>query len=555
MNGSLVAFLLATIACIPIATSVPASSKVQVQYSWKTFIFEDLPHSPYAKVDGYDYYISKNILPTGISYHDTTNCFFFPILRWHRGIPATITYINPALYKDGSSPPLRAFPTYVDNYLPGWFGVNDLGAYDYNIYATDVNTKRNAKSVEKIEEEVPSETNIQEEIPSAAEDKKKHNEEEDDDEVRKKHSSHHKPIHSHHGGQYVVQVPVPVPAPPPKITTTTTTAPAPTYKPSYKPSYKPPYKPPPPKNPTRDVYHFISVYFTSANEKCSRLFFLDHGTVVYDNVEIFIRRPLIWAFDIYECSDEGFGYPPALRVSIPDSVVERPAGISYFGIDMYGNCAEFYVYITNCFDNRIIVYDNAKRSFWYFEHDTFKPGAERSLYPGPLPPEDSYDFGVLGLIIAGENSNSYRDVFYSPGSSYGLFKTSTQVLRNKALAPGSPTSPDFSFVGYGGQDGEAITNYDSESQVLFFVHLVTATLQCWNTNLPLVKGNVATLFSDLEFGTDISIDNQRNLRFINYFGHGVPYWEADIPSNAYYRFYKAPIDDLIKGTVCDPRNV
>ncbi|XP_055680081.1 uncharacterized protein LOC129788096 [Lutzomyia longipalpis] len=573
------ALFLFTIVCFKCANSIPTSSKVQILYSWKPFVYEDLPHSEYSKVDGNNYYISKNVLPTSVSYHDKTGCLILPIQRLHPGIPATINYINLNGVQKGSSPPLRGLPTYVDNYLPGWFGVNDLREddYKYNIYPSDSKVKRQAhkedanfnedkreeqeyldenqeKKSEEIKNSNDGEKKYQDKIIKEGDDEENKEVNEEEDEVRKKHGSHYKPSHNHghyHGGSYVFHVP---PSPiKTTTTTTTTTTPAPTYKPSYKPPYKPP--PSPPKNPTRDVYHFVSVYFTDTDSDCDRLTFVDHGTLLYPDNEIFIRPPIIWAFDIYECSDEGFGYPPALKVTIPDNVVERPAGFCAFTVDNYNSCNEFAVYIANCFDNRIVVYDNVKRSFWYFAHDTFKPGAERSLYPGPLPPEDSYNFGIMSITGGAHLGNSYKEIYYSPGSSYGVFRTTTKVLRDKSLAPGSPTSPYFAFLGYGGIDSESIASFDSDSNVLFFIHLLSNTLQCWNINAPLVEGNVVTLFSDLEYGVDMLIDDNRNIQFLLYYGHGVPYWEADIPSNALYRLYSASIDDLIKGTACDPKYV
>uniref|UniRef100_A0A7G3AP66 Putative major royal jelly protein n=1 Tax=Lutzomyia longipalpis TaxID=7200 RepID=A0A7G3AP66_LUTLO len=445
-------FILIIISYVPIANGIVSSAHVSTLYSWESFKFEDLPYTEDSQVDDeYDYYISENIVPSAFSYHDKTGCLFVAIARSHPGIPATITYVDTKEYQKEYSPPLRGFPTYEDNFLPGWFDVDDLDSYDYlhNIY------------------------------------------------------------------------------------------------PDYRPIERSKF---------RGSYHFISIYYTVMDNKCNRLFFLDYGEYRLFGEVVYNRRPVLWAFHINECSEEGFGYPPELKVSLPDDLAETPSGFSTFALDIYGNCNEFAVYMTNCYDNTIIVYDNVKKSFWYFQHETFFPNAEGFFIDNPTLP-DNYGFGIMGIKLGRPNDYPFKDVYYSPGSSYGLFKTSTAILRDYILAPGDPTSMDFEFLGYGGLDSQSIMAYDAVTEVLFFIHLLSNTLQCWNTNVPLSENNVVTLFGDLEYGADIVIDGNRNLQFLLYDGRGLPYFQTNKSDNSIYQLYCVPVDGIIKDTACDLSNI
>ncbi|XP_055680078.1 uncharacterized protein LOC129788094 [Lutzomyia longipalpis] len=655
-------FLLFAFGFIGITNSIPATGQVKVLYSWSPFTYADLPHSEYSQVDGYNYYIPKYNLPTAVSLHIKTGCMFMPILRSNPGIPATVTWFNSNDYPKGSSPVLRGFPTYEDNYVPGWFGVNTLENDDYlhNIYpgydgrSADTVEGEEEKVVDKVKredepakEEAKKEEILKEEKEKAEESKDKKeeiaeekrdekpevkpeekpeekfeekrddkeaekqdeivneegkkeeiaDEDEEDEEARKKHkpggshynkpggSHYNKPGSSHHNkGPNVVYVPVPVPAPAPvpvPVPAPPATKPPykpvykpdyeyepeykptykpkptyptkPTYQPTYQPTYKPTYKPT--KAPSRDLYHFVAVYYTNMDNQCDRLFFVDYGVQRQFGRVIYTRRPVLWAFPINECSAKGLNQPPVLKVTIPDKVFNDPTGFSTAAIDIYGGCNEFAVYIANCYDNTIIVYDNVKRYFWYYQSETFQPGAERSLYTGSLPPQDSYNFGVMGLALGATTSYTYKDLYYAPGSSYGVFKTTTDVIRNKYGAPGDPSSSAFSFLGYGGIENQSIMLFDDQTEVLFFIHLLSNTLQCWNTNAPLEDGNVVTLFSDLEFGVDMLLDGDRNLRFLLYNGDGLMLFDQGRTTNPFYQLYYVNIDYVIKGTACDPSNV
>ncbi|GAB0088326.1 Six-bladed beta-propeller, TolB-like [Sergentomyia squamirostris] len=531
---------------ISVTYSVPRS-EVQQIYHWNKFTFKDLPHSETSNVGGYSYYDATVNRPTSFSYHHPTNCMFFAFPRRFPGIPATIAY---AKANNKNSPYLEGYPTYKDNLVPGWFGINDLEDDDYknNIYPDDSSYRQKR-------------------------------DDSDDDDVRKKHhhgsghgTEYYKPSysHSHNKPSYSPQ-PIYTPPPPPPTQPPYThppytkppyTKPPYTHPPYTKPPYtKPPYtrppytKPPATKPPSRDSYHFISIYYMLLNEACSRLFFIDTGILEYPDGNVICRRPVLWGFDINSCDSSTLDQSPVLKVTIPDKVYNYAGGLLSMSVDVYGTCNEFAVYITNPVDERIVVYDNVKRSFWYFSHKTFKPYAENDYLFAYSQATDSFNLGVLGIALGTPNKYSYRTVYYAPLSSVALFDTSSKVLRDKSQAPGDPSSSDFSFIGYRGPLSEVVSmTFDGTSQVLFFIHALSPSVSCWNTNTELTSDNVVTLFSDdnVKYGVDFHIDDQRDLWIMmSDTIYGLTGDDVLLENPIDFRVYRGNIDDMIHGTACD----
>uniref|UniRef100_A0A1B0CBH6 Major royal jelly protein n=2 Tax=Lutzomyia longipalpis TaxID=7200 RepID=A0A1B0CBH6_LUTLO len=423
------------------------SVHVDTVYSWSPFVFENLPHKEQALVDGHhQYYNSCSILPYGLSYNRPKECIFFAIPRRAHGIPATVAFFNRNQYPHDKSPPLCGFPTYVHNYVPGWFGVNDLPGddYKYSIY--------------------------------------------------------------------------------PGYTKTT---------------------------PYRKSHHFVSVVYTVKSADCVRLYFVDTGTLEYPEGNICVRPPVLWGFSIDGCSEHEFDKPPAFKVSVPENVYKDPTGFGAFDVDTYGNCEEFAIYLPNYKDNKIVVYDNVKKSFWYFQHKTFNPLAEAGYLNGYNAPHDHLNLGVLSVIV-GPEQKGYCDVYYAPGSSCGLFKTSSKALRDYSQAPGSPTSPAFNFLGYRSPDHGSMLLYDSKTNVVFSDYWLSNSLTCWNVNKPLDEHHVVTLYNDLKYGADLSLDPDRNLWFLLLATNANPISERHCVHEYLYQLYKVNVDQLIHGTACDP---
>ncbi|XP_055698096.1 L-dopachrome tautomerase yellow-f2-like [Phlebotomus papatasi] len=559
------------------------------------------PAVSYSNAGGYNYYNSSNIIVTAFSHDYKTGCMFFALPRRSPGVPATVAFFNSRDFNRNDSPHLRAFPTYEDNYVPGWFGVNDLRKddYKYDIYPDSRIVKRNVDFDSKDEEtydlgvKIPQygveyyrpsfddytpDFSYGDYNPSLNYTFDTETEDEDDDtrtnmrkpsygtEYYKPPSGHFKPSYQH-----VSQIvrPIYVPTRPiiistttesttsttkrtrPTTTTATTKRTWPTTTTKRPRPTTPPTTKPTTQSPRRSSYHFISVYNSNFIDHCSRLFFLDMGFIEYIEGNIFIRRPALWAFDVDGCDERSFDQLPVLKVTLPDYVVNDASGLYDMVVDVYGTCNEFAVYIASTKDNRLIVFDSVKRSFWYFKHETFKPGAERPYLLDFIPPPDPFNFGLLGLALGSTTKYTYRNVFYAPGSSLGLFKTSTEVLRDKFKAPGNPTSSDFSYIGYRGQESQLNMVYDEKNKVLFFIHLLTNSVKCWNTNTHLKEGNVVTLFTGLQYGMYIDIDGERNLWFLMLNADILLGGNNPILSNVFYGLYRVSVDDIIRGTACN----
>lgn len=86
------------------------------QFRWSTLTYENLPKDPTYQIDGKNYYIPENNIPTGISPYRGEK-LFVTVARLNHGIPSTLNYIDLRKYRSNKSPPLQAYPSYADNEL------------------------------------------------------------------------------------------------------------------------------------------------------------------------------------------------------------------------------------------------------------------------------------------------------------------------------------------------------------------------------------------------------------------------------------------------------
>uniref|UniRef100_A0A1L8DNB3 Putative yellow-related salivary protein n=1 Tax=Nyssomyia neivai TaxID=330878 RepID=A0A1L8DNB3_9DIPT len=257
-------------------------------------------------------------------------------------------------------------------------------------------------------------------------------------------------------------------------------------------------------------HHFVSAAYLVANYKCQVLYILDTGTLEYPEGNICVRPPILWGFSIDGCSEHEFDKPAALKVTIPAHLVKDPTGFGQVELDNYGNCEEFALYLANYKDCKFVVYDNVKRSFWTFDYNAYNPLAGT---PFNYQVREPYNTGVVSLTAT------------------------------------------FQFVDHYSKDKGAVLFYDHYTKVLFSVYWFDCKVTCWHTKNPLDDKHVVTLYSDLKYGADLTIDSDRNIWFLLLDTNANPIVYRHDVHEYKAQLYTANVDNLIHGTACDPKYI
>lgn len=292
-------------------------------------------------------------------------------------------------------------------------------------------------------------------------------------------------------------------------------------------------------------YSFISIhrpYFDS----CHRLWFIDTGSLEYNQSPVYYRKPTLWAFEVSrnkttaELDSELY-----LRYEIPDSSYD---GLRSLVVDIHGNCDFYHVYIPNQVDNQIVVYSSKKKTHWFFNHAILKPVTTEE------PSQLKGGQGVSSLALGQRDSRGFRPVFITIASSLAQYKVSSKLLRDSSSSPDEFHFLSFKVLGYTPTaEYTTATAFDYKSSVLFMTTFPESTFNCWNTRKFLNPDSVGTLFSNnlLLNGRDVQVDREGNVLFLasNYdtFTSAL-----SLRQGTNFQVFKFDTKRLIKGSICDP---
>lgn len=220
------------------------------------------------------------------------------------------------------------------------------------------------------------------------------------------------------------------------------------------------------------------------------------------------------------------------------------------------DCVDAYAYLGDVFRYGLIVYSYKTNRSWRVTHSYF--------YPDPLASDyilDGIEFqwvdGLFGMALSPPDPKGQRLLYFHPLSSYREFTVPTYVLRNESL--GFAMTKFFRIVGK--PRGESVSHSTgsgmSNNGILFYNLLTKAAVACWNSNLPDYGPSTQhVLYQDnvtMSFPNDLRVDlePQQSVWVLSNRLHRFLYDRLD-PNDINFRILSAPVDGVVRGTVCDP---
>jgi len=204
----------------------------------------------------------------------------------------------------------------------------------------------------------------------------------------------------------------------------------------------------------------------------------------------------------------------------------------------------------------LVVYSFRTNSAWRLEHPFF--------YFDPLATSFNisgirlqWNDGVFGLALSERHSDGYRTLYFSAMSSTRMFSVNTRILQsNRSVAD---TIDDYRHLGHRLPGMQAASmSMDGATGALFYALVNQDAIGCWN---PRRSGQhstetMAIVAKDsvtLQFPADLKVDVNSNLWVLS---DRMPLYrfrvhDLDV-TDVNYRVFRAPVADVIRGTVCEP---
>lgn len=159
--------------------------------------------------------------------------------------------------------------------------------------------------------------------------------------------------------------------------------------------------------------------------------------------------------------------------------------------------------------------------------------------------------GIFGLALSPIQPSGNRVLFFSPLASDREFAVSTAILRNSSKV--EEAYHDFMVLEERAPLSHTTSRVMSDDGVMFFNLIDRNSVGCWNSRTPYTAKNHDVVDRDdvgLIFPADVKIDRHRNVWVIsdkmpNFLIDKLDYNDIN------FRVYFAPLDVLIKGTVCE----
>ncbi|KAH8361026.1 hypothetical protein KR093_006785, partial [Drosophila rubida] len=318
-----------------------------------------------------------------------------------------------------------------------------------------------------------------------------------------------------------------------------------------------------------DCSKLISVYRTTVDAQCNRLWLIDSGIV---NATISLNQicpPKIVAFDL--TTDE-----MVVRYELPPAQVKQDSLHSNILVDVRsGNCLDAHALVTDVWRFGIVVYSLEKNRSWRVTNFNFSPNPVAS------------DFNVYGLNfqwldgVFGMSLSSDRQLYFHPMASFKVSPTESasncsihcyslhcqefmvplDLLLNESLwTNGSvDTAKLFVAVGDRGFNGQSSTSGIARNGVMFFTQVHRDNIGCWDTAKPYTRANLGLLLDVdnstmlIQFPNDLKVDNKEK--------QGVWVMSNRLPIYLYsqldygdinFRILRADVDNVIANNICSP---
>ncbi|XP_064537625.1 protein yellow [Drosophila montana] len=303
-----------------------------------------------------------------------------------------------------------------------------------------------------------------------------------------------------------------------------------------------------------DCSKLISVYRTSIDAQCNRLWLIDSGIV---NATISLNQicpPKIVAFDLD--TDE-----MVVRYELPAAQIKQDSLHSNIVVDVRNNdCLDAHAFVTDVWRFGLVVYSLARHTSWRVTNYNFSPNptaADFNIHGLNFQWLD----GVFGMSLSRGPKRNDRLLYFHPMASFKEFMVPIDILLNESLWTDSTidTSKLFIAIGDRGFNGQSSTSGIARNGVMFFTQVHRDNIGCWDTAKPYARSNLGTLLDAnkssnlIQFPNDLKVDHEQS--------QGVWVMSNRLPTYLYsqldygdinFRILRADVDNIIADTICNP---
>ncbi|CAH0560780.1 unnamed protein product [Brassicogethes aeneus] len=288
----------------------------------------------------------------------------------------------------------------------------------------------------------------------------------------------------------------------------------------------------------------LSTVYRMKADKCDRLWVLDTGTFGIGNTT---QNPCPYALNIFDLKTN----QRLRRYEFRPEDTNANTFIASIAVDLGKSCDDAYAYFSDELGYGLIVYSWKDNKSWRFQHSFFYPDPLRGDFTIDGLNFQWFEEGIFGMSLTPRHPDGSRTMYFSPLASHREFAVSTNILRNESRVEDS--YKDFIALGERGPNSHTTSRVMDGNGVQFFNLIDQNAVGCWNSQKPYNEQNVDIVDRDdreLIFPADVKVDRQKNLwvisdRMSNFLIAKLDYKDIN------FRVFFAPIDVLIKGTICE----
>jgi len=164
--------------------------------------------------------------------------------------------------------------------------------------------------------------------------------------------------------------------------------------------------------------------------------------------------------------------------------------------------------------------------------------------------------GVFGLALSERRADGYRTLYFGVMASTRMFSVDTRVLQSNSSV--ADTIDEYKYLGHRpvGMQAAALS-MDGATGAVFYSLVNQDAIGCWNPRRSEQHSNetTAVVAQDsvtLQYPSDIKVDFESNLWVLSDRMPLFLYRVHDMKvTDVNYRVFRAPVTDLIRGTVCE----
>ncbi|XP_014273608.1 protein yellow [Halyomorpha halys] len=301
-------------------------------------------------------------------------------------------------------------------------------------------------------------------------------------------------------------------------------------------------------NVTEEKNYTIGNTFRVRADECDRLWVIDSGLInIVENAKV-LSPPKIMIFNL--TTDELIR-----EYHLKPSDIKDDSFFANIVVDVSPDkCDEAFAYLPDLGSYCLVVYNFKENDSYRINHHYFHFDPLYGDY-NISGVNFQWTDGLFGIALSPLKENGYRTMYFHPLSSINEFTVSTDVVQNKTAA--SESYHEFKLLGSRGPNSQATTSFiDEKSGVMFYTQVNKNGVGCWNSKKFPNDYSVDTntlVVSDKEtmvFPNDLKVDRDSNLWVLTDRLPEFIYRKLNY-DNINFRVFKAPVAEVIKGTVCD----